>query len=371
LIYPVLEPTKKSSWILSAFAVSFGYFVNPSSLIFSFPVCAYLLFHNFKSISFYRISIACALPALIIEYFAKQFVTSKPDYNCHVAMKIEFKLDYLLKSLDSLDRYLSYFTPLTWFAGWLAVAVIFIVGIVLLKTDIRKALTLILGALFIFISLGITKIHDHLDTIFLCSARMYLCVPVLFGLALFWGRGLVRFSDNTLIKAIAGAAIAMLLVKASMLDMIIDKYTQQKNFGSIAIKKVETLCKECDRIKDSLAAYPSDLVVFVPSWKTGYNVPETEFYTYACPLLEKDFPPTLINIYERRAWMVRKKKNKVEKNILFYNSDVDPAILQNMKNCKILTMQDPKMFVVTNNTLTTDSLLRTMKLEFWCNPYVH
>lgn len=371
LVYPVLEPVKRSSWIIAAFAVSFGYFVNPSSIIFSFPVCLYLLFHNYKSVSFYVICLLCGAPALIIEHYATQFVIARTDYNCHAAWPVEFKPKYLLEALDTLDRYLSYFTPLTWFAGWLGVLVIFLIGISLLKRDIRKALTLILSAFFIILSLGVTKVHDHLDTIFLCSARMYLCLPVVLGLALFWGRELIPVTDKTLLMVLSGAAIGTLLIKTSMLDMIIDKHTQKKNFGAVAIKKVDALCAECARIKDTLAVYPSDLVVFVPSWKPDYNVPETEFFTYACPLLEKDFPPTLINIYERRAWMVREKKKTVERNILFYNSDVDLAILRSMKNCKILTVEDPKMFVVTNNTLTTDSLLHYMKLDLWCNPYVH
>lgn len=368
LVFPILEPHKKSSWVICALATSLGYFVNPSSVIFSLPVNLFILFQNFHSIFYYLIYLACALPVFITEHYAKQFVLSRHDYNCHPFMKLEFKWEFMTKNLDKLDNYFSYFTPVTWFAGWLGLVLIFLIGLLLFKQDKRKSIVLMIGVLFIFLSLGVNKIHDHLDTIFLTSARMYLCIPLFFGLACCWGRKLLNTTDQSILIALTGAAISIFLIKVSLLDQVIDRYTLKKNYGAVAIKKVDDLCKECDRIKDSLAVHPADLVLFSPSWKFDYNVPQIEFYNYACPLLEKNFPPTLINMFERRAWVLNKEKKTVAKTILFYNPDIDLDLLHSLKNCKILTLQDPKMFVLTNNSLTTDSLMRSLRLPLWGNP---
>lgn len=370
-IFPLLDPHKKSLWALTAFLTSFAYFVNPSSIVFSFPVCFYLLAHHFKSGSFYIIFLTSAFPPVIAGSIATDFVTARSDYNIHPAIPLEFHSNLFSKTLTTLDSYFSYFTPLGWFAGWLGLVIIFLIGARLLKTDEKKGITLIAGVLFIFLSLGISKVHDHLNTIFLSSARLYLCIPLFTGLAFFWGRRLLPVSDPMMLSAIVGVCISVFLIKASFLDMIIDKYTQTKNYGAVAIKKVDELCNECNRIQDSLAVYPSSLVIFAPSWQPKLNVPEMEFLTYACPLLKKDFSTTIISIYERRAWIYQQEKWKIEKNILFYNSDVDLGILRSMNNCRILSEQDPKMFIVTNNTLPTDSLMRFLKISFWCNPYVH
>lgn len=368
LVFPLMEPHKKSFWFICALSTSLGYFVNPSSVVFSFPICLYLLFHNFKSPSYYFVQATGILPVLVLEYFAKNFVSTRPDYNCHPFMKLEFNWSRITSSFDTLDNYFSYFTPLIWCAGWLVLIIIFLIGITLLKKDAKKAFALIIGVLFIFLSLGLNKIHDRIDTIFLTSARMYLCVPLLFGLACFWGRELFPLTNHSLLLSLAGASISIFLIKMSLFDSTIDKYTKKKNYGPVAIKKIDDLCKECARIKDSLAVYPSDLVLFSPSWDPRYNVPEVEFYTYTCPLLEKNFPPTLINMYERRAWVLNTEKKTVKKNILFYNPDIDLDLLHSLKNCKILTLKSPKMFVIMNNTLTTDSLLHSMKLPLWGNP---
>jgi hypothetical protein len=69
LIFPLLQPEKKNSWLIASLAVALGYIFNPNSLVFSFPVCLYLLFVNFRRFSFYWIFLLAAIPILFIEYF--------------------------------------------------------------------------------------------------------------------------------------------------------------------------------------------------------------------------------------------------------------------------------------------------------------
>lgn len=366
LVFPLLNPTKKSSWIISATMISAAYIFNPNSLVFSFPVAVYMLLCNFKQLSFYLISVLSALPILLIEHFAKDYCDAHPNLMVHHALMLEYKTDLLFGSFKELDVYFSFFSPLIWFAGWLVLVAILLIGISLMKRDPKKAFSLILGVLFILFTLGINKIHDHIGTIiFLSSKRMYICIPLLTGLAFFWQRKWIVVNNDHFKIAMMSTVICTVCIKLSILDSVIDRHTKEKNYGAISIRKVDDVRCECARIKDTLAVHPASLVMFVASWKYQLNSSVMEFYNYGCPLLEKDFPKTMMNIYERRDWVFLKESKAVAKNILFYNSDIDFNIIWNMKNCKILSDQDPKMFLIYNNTLPTDSLFRFLKLDLW------
>ena len=365
LVLPLLEPLKKSSWIIFSTMTAAAYVFNPNAVLFLFPVCLYMWMSNFKQIRFYLITVLCALPILSIEYFSQQFFVSNKETIIHRKPVLEYSFNVCLDSLKELDIYFSNFSPLTWFAGWLSLVIAFIIGIALLRRDVKKGVSLILGVLFILSTLGFNKTHDRLDTIFLSSQRMFLAIPLFIGLAAYWGRDLLAVSNNYFKVGLLATVICTLCIKLSLLNAVIDQHTKEKNYGSISIKKVKDLTCECARIKDTLTIYPVDLIIYSASWQKHLNSAVMEFCNYGCPLLEKGFPTSMMSIYDRRSWVFNQKKSAVVKNILIYNSDADFNILQSMKNCKLLTTQDPKMFIISNNTLPTDSLFRLLKLDLW------
>ena len=245
-VFPLLKPFSKSSWFIAALAVSLSYICNPSSLVFSIPICVYLFLINFRRLSFYLINIATVIPILSIEYFAKRFYLMNAEYNVCGMWNFEFSFSKMFNNFQHLDKFFKYSTPIFWSAGWLALVFILIAGIVIMKKDWKKGISLIIGLVFIIFTLGINKVNDDSNTIFLSSTRMFLGIPLLIGLVFFWSKGLFTISHSTWKFGLIIIAITLFLIKSNLFVPVIIYHTEKTNYGPVAIKNVNDLkCNSC------------------------------------------------------------------------------------------------------------------------------
>jgi len=373
LIISLLSPLKKTSWLIAALSLSLGFVFNPNSLVFTLPVCTYMLLTNWKKIAFYAINLVTILPVLSIQYFAKKFYENNQEFNVSKMMNIEFDVKIIFDNLKHLDQFFTYFTPVLWFAGWLILVVIFFVGIYILNKDWIKGISLIFGVLFIIFTLGINKINDHIDSIFLSSTRMFLAIPLFTGLAFFWIRRYIVFSDRQLKLSFAIVSLTVFFLKASVLPAVAKFHTTLTNYGPVAIKKSKELVCDCNNLDSIATKYNATLLAFVPTW--NLNVPHMEFYNYGCPLLIKKFPQTVMNIYEKRTWVYLKQKRNIQKNIIIYGSGISTNTNEikqneNLRGINIeVVSENPTIIIIKNNKLRLDSLFKKLMIDFKRNAY--
>jgi hypothetical protein len=361
LIFPLLEPTKKSSFLIAALSLSLGYIFNPNSLTFALAVAVYLFLCNYKRFSFYWINAIVGIPILLVEFFAKRFYVLHPDHKVNGMWDLHFSFSQLFENFKGLDKFYGMYTPLLWSAGWAILVFIFIAGIFIWKKDWRKGVALISCILFIIAMPGINKVNDRLDTLFFSSERMFLGIPLLTGLAFFWGREFFTAAEK--IKyAIVGIAVVTFCIKCSMLLPAIDHNTSRTNLGPVAIKKINEVKCDCEKIAKTAAAHHIGLVVFAPEF--DYNVSEMAFYNYGCRFFEKDFPKTVVTIYEKRTWEFNSAKTNIEKNVMIFGSEIALDSIRAAGNPEVLDTANPKIFIYKNNQLRTDSLLKRLKIEF-------
>lgn len=373
LIISLLSPSKKTSWFIAAFSISIGFIFNPNSLVFSFPICLYMFLINWNKFTFYIINILIIIPVLSIQYFAKKFYENNQEFNVNGMQKITFKVEKIFDNFQHLDQFFNYFTPILWFSGWLIIFIIFFLSIYIINKDLKKGLSLLFGVIFIIFTLGINKVNDHIDSIFLSSTRMFLGIPLFTGLAFFWIREYVVFTDRQIKLIFVNVAFTVFFVKASILPTVTKFHTTITNYGSVAIKKSKELVCDCNKLNSIADKYNATLFAFVPAW--NINVPHMEFYNYGCPLLIKKFPNTVMNIYEKRTWVYLKEKTKIEKNILIYGSDIitkTNEIKQN-KNLKDIDIEviskNPTIIIIKNNKIRLDSLFKKLMIDFKRNAY--
>jgi len=363
-VFPLLYPEKKSSWIIAALAASIGHVVNPNLIIVSFPLYLYLLFVNFKKIYFYLCTAIAIIPALIWEIIAKDFYVQNPEYNFNPLIELKFKTPLFLKSFHELGTYFSYLTPLVWPAGWLILILILLSGIFLLKKELKKGVAIILGLLFIVLTLGINKVHSVMDTIFLSGSRMYLGIPILTGIIFFWCRSLfAKITDKQLQQSILGIVICTFIIKLFFYTAVVDQHTAKTIYGGVAIKKLDDLKCECDSIKKISDAHQVDLVVSVATWDYG-SLASREFIAYGCPLLEKKFPTTVLTPFEKRSWVILEERPWTRTTILFYGNLKDTSKLKTIGNCEIISNDSSKIiFIIKNNELRLDSLFNKVAVQ--------
>jgi hypothetical protein len=359
LIFPLLNPSKKSSWLIAAFIVAMSYIFNPNSLVFSLPVCIYLFLVNYRRFSFYWISFIAAIPILLIEFFAKRFYILHAVYDVHVMWNLSFSFKTLLEDFHHLEKFYSYFTPFFWSMGWLIVFLIFLFGIILLRKDWKKGVSVILGSMFIIVLLGVNKVNDNIDTIFLSSTRMFLGIPLFMGLIFVWSRYMLKLSDRQLKYGLLILAISTFCIKTSLFPLVIRNHATKTNYGPIAIKKTDDLACDCSNISQLANTHKINLIIFVPNWPL--NVPDIEFYNYGCPLLEKNFPQTIMNVYERRTWVYIKEGTSVEKNVMIYGYAADTANTKTLGSSEIISLGN--ITIIKGNKLNTESLLKQLKID--------
>lgn len=366
LIFPLLSPSKVKSFVIVGLSVSIGYVLNPNSLVIAFPICLYLLFNNYTNPVFYLIVILTSVPFLFIQYVSTQFYVNHPDYLVHYMWKMDYSFDRLLDGFSHLDRFFRYLTPVFWSGNWLVLLIILILGIIAIKSNWKKGLSLLLSVLFIIVLFGVNKINDDIGVIFLSSTRMFLAIPILLGLAVFWAKD--KFTDEkkwTLV--ILTIAISVFLVKISCYSSIVKEHTEKTNFGPVAIKKLSVLENECSEMLEITSKYNVDLVVFIPGG--DHNVPSLEFYNYGCSIIEEKTASSVMSIYERRTWIFQEEKNTARKNVLLFNQNLDKIEeFKKILDCEVIN-RNPNMVLLKKNNRTLKELSEIFNFEFKRNAY--
>lgn len=366
LVFCIINPHKKISFFLTGFCLAMGYIFLPNSLVFSLPICLYMFFMNYKRFSFYWINVVTIIPILLLEYFAVEFYNVNPDYKVCYMWPLSYNVDVLIDNFKHLDIFFSYLTPVLWSFGWLSVAAFLLAGIFLIKKNWKKGVSLLFGAIFILILLGINKVNDHLPTIFLSSGRMFLGIPLLLALTMCWTRKYFFPDDKKLKSVLLLIGLTIFCVKISLYAPSIKLHTLKTNHGSIALKKVTAIQEDCSWLNEIVKQNNIEIIIFIPYW--NLNVPTVEFYNYACPLLEKDFTKTMMTVYEKRTWVFVKEKKSVYSNVLLFGPDMDMRLVESMENIPV-SGDSQKLILIKNNKLSMEELMAKLNVKLLRNGY--
>lgn len=367
-VFAILSPHKKSSWLIAFFATAIGYFVNPSIVVVTVPVLAYLFFINFKQPHFYLYGIVIILPVFFLEANIKEWYSLHPETNLCPMLELKYDTTLLLKSFDDLDTHFSYLSPVIWSAGWIILPLGLILGILLLKKEAKKGMAILLGILFIAFSLGVNKVHQYINTILYSAVRMYLGIPIFTGIIFLWSRSLFsHITDKRLARILLCLVISCFFIKSSLYSLVVRSHTsKQIDFKSVAIRKLDDVKCECETVKKIATTNKVDLVVVISTWDTLSSLAMRQFVAHSCPLLDKNFPPTILHVYEKRFWLYEKEKKSVHKNILFYGGPNDIGYLKTIENCNILKdTPSQTIYVISNNTLRLDSLCKKLNVRLF------
>ena len=365
LIYPLLMPGKRSSWVIAGIFSAIAFILNPNSLNVSMPVLAYLFFVNYRSWNFYLLGIASALPFLVIDWWAKRFYELNPEYLVHSMWKLSYSFSTMIKSFNNLDRFFAWLFPFFPFAGWLVLFVLPVIGIFLYRKSREKALAVFTGWAFAVFMLGINKVNDGYDNIFLSSVRMYLGMPLFLAISVFWFLESFRIREQVISWLLVVVAVCFLAFKTVTMPHFVEGQTRVGNFGPVAVESNHELSRKCDWLSDIVKGQPVDLIIFVSNWK--YNVPYMTLMSYGCPSLRPEIPVSVLNVYERRTWIFLNEKKTVRENVLIFG-EFDFERLNKIGNYSRLN-EDPPIHLLKSNTLTADQLLQELEVQYKRHTY--
>jgi len=361
LIYPILEPQKTRSFIIFGAAASFGFIFNPNTLILTFPIGIYMLFTNFKTLKFYLLAGTSAIPALIIHFLSKSFYWNNPDFQLHEMWELLFKWRWIREAFNYLDLFFTGLTPVLWSANWFVLLILIIFGILLYRKNKIQAITLFSSVVFIILTLGINKVHDGIDWIFLSSTRMFLAIPLLLGLAIFWNiksyRGKIKWLPHSLVVL----GLLCLLVKGIHLSDKIGELNTQRVESFLAVTSIDELEDDCGNISTLVDQNNADIVVFIPHW--DHPTSKMQLLNYGCSFVNENMESSVISIYERRTWKFREAKERKYPRILLYGYDLAKNDVVKNENIKVL-QRNPDIILVANNQLSIPKLIAQFNFEF-------
>jgi hypothetical protein len=324
-----------------------------NSIVVLFPVGVWLLAENFRDKNFYLLTFFGAIPSALIWYFANRFYVIHPEYIIHNSWPLDFSLGRI-KPHNWNDLF-NYVTPIFWRVGCLIFPILVSVGIVLLRQKEKQAaIGVFSGALFLFFTLTINKVHDGYPTVFYSWGRMFLAIPLL--LAVFLGR--LHFPKLTFRTLCTFLLIPILCftIKSSTIAKDVHREIVEKSEHNMYVSDISHLQLLCDTISEVSKKYKIDLIA------VGYHHTK-HLINYGCPCLRNDFPPTFEPIDDRRTWLLKELDSKIPKTILFAGINEDAFATQMKLNAGIMKVSnDPLLYILEGNSITTKVLLESLQM---------
>jgi hypothetical protein len=180
-----------------------------------------------------------------------------------------------------------------------------------------------------------SRLYNAADTVFYSYSRMYLAVPVLFGLLLYlmsWKK-----IPRLVLLPLASVVVFKLALFHEKLDVRLNESTY------ILVRPVQEVLDRCAQLKQMRDEHELDLIIINDF---GFIIEN-----YACGICTQKELKTLYPVYERRTWRLLEDKDEIYANILVI--DENPTL---DKEAVVQQLSD-KFYLIQGNRQTTYELM--------------
>lgn len=348
-IISILYQSNKSYFFFSFFSF-LAVWVNPNATVVLFPVGCYLLLNNYRNVKFYLYFFLGSIIPLCIHYLTLQFYILNPNYVVHGMQSLQFHFETI--TLNSMNKYLKDMSPLFWGQGLMYFFMLFSFTVVLLIQKNYKAMIVgCIGISFIVFCLGINKVRDGIDGIFFSHSRMFIGAPLLLACLLLF----IEFNKfkTTMTFGILIFSTFFFVYKKASLPENIKKNVDPNRENYITVAHLKDVKSLCNKLKTIAEKYKASLVIV--NWK--------HFVNNCCPCLDKNFPPTIEPVTDKRTWRLKEEGNRVIENLLFVGAEDRNFGEKFIKNMNIIRIENEShIFIYKNNKLKTVVLLDSLGL---------
>ena len=342
----LLNQGGKWKWVLLGFTSVLGFSINPNAVLITIPLAFYHLLHNYSNKQFYVLVTMGALPAIALHIAAHWFYIEHPEYVLH-SYWIEFSWENFSNAIQTLDDFFNAVTPFFWKQGWISLLIP--IGLaVLAYYQKNKQLSLVFISIpFLFLlPLFSSKIQDGSLSIFFPHARMYLAIPVTLSFMIM----LTRWKYSVATGLILAITIVLAVVKPLQLSEVIQKHTSMQSH--VSILKTDELNKLCEQLGEAASSHDVGLIIIHNHWYY-------DFYTYACPCLVDNLPPTIRPSYERRTWRLKEVEKETYPSILMIDQTLH---LSELDSSFVLLNEYHGFYLIQDNNQPTQQLLNSLNI---------
>lgn len=355
-----LNPIK---YLFIGFFSALAVVVNPNSLVAAIPILAIIFLTHYKKIGFYFfISIGIIL-VLFIHYNSLNFYLLHPENKIHGLgeYRMQFHMELIAEGLNKLNLMFLYLSPIFWHYGGLSLFIL--AGLILLLFLQKKylyAIAALSSLAVILFSFGFGKVHDGFDHVLLPVSRMFLAIPLLYGIFISWITENINKNRWVWILIIIMPDIVFFIHKTSITERRVRSALRNEDYGYLAIISVDTLKHDCFELNELAKKNQADIIIFLSGGE--YSTSYMELRNYGCPILTQEFTPSMLPHNDRRTWLLQAEEKIIRKNILFVGDDYFKNKFLEKKINVTKRFSHPDVFLLQNNSVNVLELLD--KIDF-------
>jgi hypothetical protein len=351
LALPAYFNAKKTwAWLVFGFCATAGLWLSQNSIYLTAFIGYYLLIENWKKPRFYLTMIIGAIPPAIWWYFVHHYYIIHSGYNVHELVQLKFSLQQFTGSFNNLDFYFKQLGLVSKVSGWFT---FFVTLPLIIYLFVRRKFKD--GIIFLFLwccfllSLGISKVGDSHDSMFLSGSRFFLAFPFILCLIL-----VSAFSENNKFRMLLSrwSIPAVIIVIGFKVFTMFSSYPDIEKLGRlqwVAVEDVNLLKNSCNEIQLLSKETNSSIIIFESD--------SDQLLNCACNCFDENFPSTLFPKYERRTWILKAEMDSIHQNVLFVRPKLKRKEFANMKT------RIPSIYLLKDNTSKIKSLLQHYQYE--------
>ncbi len=387
-----LAGRSRMAFLLAGFLAVVAVAVNPNSVVLLLAGGLYALINHFRERRFYLYSAVGGIlgsPApLYIHYFykwhpASAVYQSQPPVTFHWSMLRETLVVGGHLNARALDLFFADFFPVAHRGWWMLV--VFVVMIVVPLVQRRWKVALVLGATVLFVigTLGIVRVHTALPQVFYSGSRMYLALPVVFGLFVLWCGGWVRrnvsssagvaaaehaqgpFPEHGTLVGILGAVLLCgLVVCASLRNLSAYKPPSPliERTWPLAIDRVQDLEADAHGTAEICRKYGVTLVIPCDGFLSSFKESGPAASGHAFETL---YPP-----FERRVFRIEAERKNLHSAVLLYRPSLVSRIYAMSVYPRTRVVSQSPYLVLVEVDKPTSGLEIAEKLGFGYNAHL-
>jgi hypothetical protein len=350
-VVSLLFPLRQGALLLNLLMIVLGYFISPNTLILSLPFLLFLLLHHYNNKRFYFFGLACVFLYVAFYFVFDYFYKLHPGYVIY-GFEHEFSVKYFWQNICNLNEpfvHVSFFMEGN---SWTLLSVLAALGGFLFLKNKRAFyafISFLLLVLFTFLS---GKSRDGVLWPWYSYSRMYIGVPLLIGLMTVP----INLQFNKTIAVVLVVALAFSGFKFFSYKTQLNRYTDEKLWNGVHLVSLKSALEAMNFYKENIRKKGVDYFLI----SNGFWL--NTFLDYGGPAVYDDFPQTQETNSERRYWVREGNKNKVFKKFVLLSCkyNLDELIPVN-NNFKLERIDDYGLLLVTNNRLSNDDFIKTVK----------
>lgn len=359
------HPQRRQSFVLFGVLAPIAYLVNPNSVPLILMTGVYLLLTAPFRPLWYVLAALPTIPLWGLNELAKGFYKVHPDHLVHWMEAPTFSWEAMVHALSQLDLYFKHLGPIFWSAGWIWLFVFLAIAVLTWRHDRKWSVVLVGITIALVLFLGISKVRDGVDNIFLSRERMFLAFPVMIALVLGWSARIFRWDGTSWFAPLLAIALCMVGVKSGYYPLVVASATAREDQGPVAIVPMDELKRDCTFLADKAQQYAAEVVVLVPDDQKTSSMQAAR--TYGCPILRPGMADTFLIVGENRTWMYMKQMEQIPATVLIYGTV--PALSTSARKHTLIHLE-PDLLLVQNNNMPLASLLSDLGVTMKRHPYM-